>query len=213
MKLYTYWRSSAAYRVRIALNLKRVDYEQVSKDLVRDGGEHHQTAYLALNPQGLVPALEHDGEIFSQSLAIIEYLDERYADPPLLPAKPGPRAQVRSMALHIACEIHPLNNLRVLQYLRGELEQDDIAVTNWYHHWVAKGFTALEKQFDRYGHGQFCFGDSVSMADVCLVPQVYNAERFNCDLSDFPGLVQIAEHLRSMTAFAEAAPESQPGAT
>ena len=212
MKLFSYWRLSAAYRVRIALNLKRIDYEQVPKDLVRDTGEQNNPAYLALNPQGLVPAIQHDGKVFSQSLAIIEYLDELYPDPPLLPAGPGPRASVRSMALHIACEIHPLNNLRVLQYLRGTMDQDEAAVSEWYKYWIAKGFSGLEKQFESFSRGKFCYGDQVSMADVCLVPQVYNAERFNCDISGYSRLQKIVEHLRALRPFAEAAPERQPDA-
>ena len=212
MKLYSYWRSSAAYRVRIALNLKGIEYEQVCKDLLRDGGEQHDPEYLALNPQGLVPALEDGGEVFSQSLAIIEYLDERYPEPPLLPRDPAGRARVRSMALHIACEIHPLNNLRVRQYLGGPLEQDDNAVREWYRHWIAIGFAGLEKQFESFSGGKFCFGDRVSTVDVCLVPQVYNAELFDCDLSGLPRLREIVRHLRSITAFADAAPERQPDA-
>ncbi len=213
MKFYTYFRSSAAYRVRIALNLKGLEVEHVPLHLVRGGGEHRHDDYLALNPQGLVPALEDAGRVFGQSVAIIEYLDETRPDPPLLPADPGERAVVRSMALAIACDIHPLNNLRVLNYLGGPLAQGREAVATWYGHWIAEGFRGLEQLALRSSaDGRHLYGDSVTLADVFLVPQVYNARRFRCDLAPYPTLVGISRHLESLPAFVAAAPEVQPDA-
>jgi len=213
VKFYTYYRSSAAYRVRIALNIKGVAAEQVPRHLLRGGGEHRLDDYLALNPQGLVPALEHGGRVIGQSLAIIEYLDEIHPQPPLLPADPGERAVVRSMALSIACDIHPLNNLRVLEYLKGQLAQDAEAVGQWYGHWVAAGFRGLEQLAQRSSaDGRHLYGDSVTLADVLLVPQMYNARRFGCDLAPYTTLVGISRHLESLPPFAAAAPEVQPDA-
>jgi maleylacetoacetate isomerase/maleylpyruvate isomerase len=209
MKLYTFFRSSAAYRVRIALNLKRIDYEPVTKALGRN--EHRAADYLALNPQGLIPALEHDATVLSQSLAIIEYLDEEYPAPAFLPSRPRDRAQVRSMALAIACDIHPLNNLRVLNYLRETLQQDEASVTTWYRHWVSAGFEGLERQAQAHSSRQrHCFGDAVTLADILLVPQMFNARRFATDLSRFPTLVAISAHLETLPEFAAARPEVQP---
>src|SRR5690554_2885534 len=177
MKLYSYFRSSAAYRVRIALNVKGLSYETIAKPLLQ--GTHREPAYLALNPQGLVPALDIGDAVLSQSLAIIEYLDERFPEPPLLPADPIARAQVRSMAQAIACDIHPLNNLRVLDYLRRELKLDDAGVATWYRHWIAEGFRGLEVLARAHsGDGRFCHGASLTIADVLLVPQMFNARRF-----------------------------------
>ncbi|MFC4309657.1 maleylacetoacetate isomerase [Steroidobacter flavus] len=211
MKLYNYFRSSAAFRVRIALNLKGLEYGYISKAFLKN--EHRAPEYLAVNPQGLIPALEVDGTVISQSLAIIEYLDELHPQPRLLPADPLARAQVRSMALAIACDIHPLNNLRVLNYLRQELAQNDDGVNTWYRHWVAEGFRGLEQQVAKHSSTRrHCFGDSLSLADVCLVPQMYNARRFNCDLTPFPTLVAITTHLESLPAFDTARPEVQPDA-
>lgn len=207
MRLHTYWRSSAAYRVRIALNLKGLDYEPVPHHLAR--GEHLTSDYLALNPQALVPALEVDGAVLAQSLSIIEYLDERHPEPPLLPGTAIERARVRAMAQAIACDIHPLNNLRVLQYLRAETGCGEEQVTAWVRHWVAQGFAGLE----RLVHGErYCHGDRVSLADVCLVPQMYNARRFQCDLSPYPRLVAIDGHLTTLEPFDRARPEKQSDA-
>lgn len=215
MKLYGYWRSSAAYRVRIALNLKGISAEQLSVHLVRDGGEQHKAAYTALNPLELVPTLTLDDELdmdaLSQSLAIIEYLDEIHPQPPLLPASALERAHVRAMALTVACEIHPLNNLRVLQYLTQTLGVDEAAKNTWYHHWVASGFAALETLLIRHS-GRYCFGDTVTLADLCLVPQVYNAQRFNVDLTPYPNIMRVWAECNQLEAFADAAPERQADA-
>jgi maleylpyruvate isomerase len=211
MKLYTFFRSSAAFRVRIALNLKGLQYEALPKAFARN--EHRAPEYLALNPQGLIPALAVDGVVLSQSLAIIEYLNERHPAPPLLPDDPIDRARVRSMALAVACEIHPLNNLRVLNYLRDSLQQDDAGVGTWYRHWVSEGFRGLELQAREFSaNGRYCFGDAVSLADVLLVPQMFNARRFKTDLTPFPTLVGISTHLEALPAFAAARPEMQPDA-
>ena len=211
MKLYTFFRSSAAFRVRIALNLKGLQYESLPKAFARN--EHRAPDYLALNPQGLIPALATDGVVLSQSLAIIEYLNDRHPQPPLLPDDPIDRARVRSMAMAIACEIHPLNNLRVLNYLRDELKQDDAGVGTWYRHWVSEGFRGLEAQAREFSaQGRYCFGDAVSIADVLLVPQMFNARRFKTDLTPFPTLVGISTHLEALPAFAAARPEVQPDA-
>ena len=215
MKLYGYWRSSAAYRVRIALNLKGISAEQLSVHLVRDGGEQHKAAYSALNPLELVPTLtlddELDADALSQSLAIIEYLDEIHPQSPLLPASALERAHVRAMALTVACEIHPLNNLRVLQYLTQTLGVDEAAKNTWYHHWVASGFAALEILLKRHS-GRYCFGDTVTLADLCLVPQVYNAQRFNVDLTPYPNIMRVWTECNQLEAFADAAPERQADA-
>ena len=211
MKLYTFFRSSAAYRVRIALNLKGVAHESIPKMLMKN--EHRAPDYLALNPQGLVPALEVNDTVLGQSLAIIEYLDETHPQPPLLPSDPIGRAQVRSMAMAIACDIHPLNNLRVLNYLKQTLQQEQEAVDAWYRHWVKEGFGALEIQARQHSAGgRYLYGDAVSMADTCLVPQLFNARRFKVDVSSYPTLVAIGTHLESLPAFAAARPEVQPEA-
>jgi maleylacetoacetate isomerase len=213
VKLYDYFRSSAAYRVRIALNLKGVVPDERTFVHLRMGSQRAQD-YLALNPQGLVPALAlDDGEVLTQSLAIIEYLDETRPEPPLLPVAPPARARVRGIALAIACEIHPLNNLRVLNYLIGTLgvarEQKD----GWYKYWVDVGFEALEKKLSQEREtGVFCHGNAPTLADVCLVPQIANARRFNIDLSPYPTLTRIEAACLALPAFAGAAPERQPDA-
>ena len=213
MKLYTYWRSSAAFRVRIALGLKGLAYESVPKHLLRDGGEQRRDDYVRLNPQGLVPGLDDDGFILAQSLAICEYLEELRPEPPLLPADPRSRATVRSMALVVACDIHPLNNLGVQQYLRAELGADEAAAARWTRHWIARGFTALETLIARHsGDGRHGFGSSVTLADVFLVPQLYNARRAQLDLAPFPRLAAVGAHLEGLPAFVAARPENQPDA-
>lgn len=211
IRLHGYYRSSAAYRTRIALNLKGLAYEQRAHHLAR--GEQRDAAYLALNPQGLVPALEVDGTVIPQSLAIIEYLEETAPEPPLLPREPQARAIVRAMALGIACDIHPLGNLRVLNYLRGELAQPEPAVERWIRHWIGSGFAALEPLVQRHSaDGRHCFGDSVTLADIFLVPQMYNARRFGCELAALPALVAVDAALCELPAFAAAVPERQPDA-
>jgi maleylacetoacetate isomerase len=214
MKLYTYFRSSAAFRARIALNLKGLVYERATIEMRPPAAQHRSPEFLAVNPQGLVPALEHDGATIVQSLAIIEYLDETHPDPPLLPAAPVDRARVRAMALAVACDIHPLNNLRVLGYLRSRLTLDEDTVNAWYHHWIREGFTALEEEAKRAtGDGRHMFGTTVTLADIYIVPQMYNARRFKCDLEPYPTLRGICTHLESLPAFANAAPEMQPDAS
>jgi maleylacetoacetate isomerase len=210
VRLYSFFRSSAAYRVRIALNLKGVDYEIVTVDL--PGNRHREAEFRAVNPQATIPTLEDDGTILWQSLAIIDYLDARFPLPRLIPQEPVARAHAQALAQLIACEIHPLNNLRVLRYLRGELALDEAAVAKWYSHWIAEAFDPLETLVQRFSGGRFCYGDSVSIADVCLVPQIYNARRFSCDLASYPTLVRIADGLSKDPAFARAAPERQPDA-
>jgi maleylacetoacetate isomerase/maleylpyruvate isomerase len=212
IRLYTYFRSSAAFRVRIALNLKGVDYEAVPVHFLRNGGEHRQPEFLKTNPQGLLPVLDDGGALITQSLAIIEYLDSRYPSPRLIPEAPLARARVQGLAQIVACEIHPLNNLRVLQYLRKELRLDEPSVSRWVQHWIAESFRALETRVAEDGGERYCFGDAVSLADVCLVPQMYNARRFGCDLAPYPRLVRIDEGLRDLPAFLRAAPENQPDA-
>jgi maleylacetoacetate isomerase len=210
MRLYSFFRSSAAYRVRIALNVKGVAYETITVDL--PGAAHRTPEFRAVNPQATIPTLDDDGTILWQSLAIIEYLDARFPAPRLIPAEPVARAHVQALAQLIACEIHPLNNLRVLKYLRGELKLDDAAVSKWYSHWIAEAFGPLEQLVTRFGDGRHCYGDQLSIADVCLVPQMYNARRFSCDLAPYPTLVRIADALNATPAFAAAAPERQPDA-
>lgn len=217
MKLYTYFRSSAAYRVRIALNLKGLPYDAVPVHLVRDGGEHLASPYQNVNPERLVPALDTgdtDASIaLTQSLAIIEYLDEAHPGTPLLPRRAIDRAYVRALALSIACDLHPINNLRVLRYLTGTLGVSEADKDAWYKHWCLQGLQAFETQLLRQGrHGRFCHGDSPTLADCVLIPQMYNARRFNVDLSTTPTLVGIDERCMQIEAFRLAAPESQPDA-
>ncbi len=211
--LYGYFRSSAAYRVRIALNLKGLDYDQIPVNLVK--GEQRGDDHLMRNPQGLVPSLVlDDSAVINQSLAICEYLDEVHPEPALLPVNALERARVRALAQSVACEIHPLNNLRVLKYLVREIGADEAAKLAWYHHWIAEGFTALEATLSNDpSSGDFCHGDTPTLADICLVPQVYNAERFECDLSAYPTLQRIAANCRTLPAFQKAAPQAQPDAS
>lgn len=213
LKLYTYYRSSSAYRVRIALALKELDYESIPIHLVKDGGQQTKSDYLAKNPAGLVPALETEQGVLTQSLSIIEYLDDCFPERPLLPRDPAQRARVRAFAHGIACDMQPLNNLRVLKYLIHPLGVAEAEGKAWYQHWVAQGFTALEALLAQQADGSdFCFGDQPSMADCCLIPQVYNAVRFDCPLDDYPNIRRIDEHCRSLPAFQAAAPENQPDA-
>jgi len=206
---YDYWRSSACYRVRIALKLKGVDYETRQIDLRAD--EQNSAAYRAINPFGLVPMLEIDGHQLAQSLAIINYLDLRFPNRPLIPAMAAERAHVVAMSLSIACDIHPLNNLRVLKYLKNELGHSQEDVDAWYVHWVSTGLPALEAQA-KTRSGAFLFGDNPTGADVCLVPQLYNARRFNVPLDDYPTLLRADENANKIEAFAAAHPDRQEGA-
>jgi maleylacetoacetate isomerase len=210
MKLYTAFRSSASFRTRIALNLKGLAYEPAFVHLGR--GEHRRPEYAAINPQALVPAFEDGGFRLVQSLAIIEYLDETHPMPPLLPKDAPGRARVRSLSLLIACEIHPLNNLRVLQHLKRALGQDDAQVNAWYRHWVADGFQKLEAELARGAAGRFCHGDAPTMADCCLVPQVFNAQRYQCDTLPYPAVMRVFAECMKLDAFDRAQPARQPDA-
>jgi maleylpyruvate isomerase len=213
IKLYEFFRSSASYRVRIALNLKGLEYEHVGIHLRRGGGEQFSPEYRALNPQEMVPTLVDGGDVLLQSLAIIEYLDEKYPEPALLPVELLEKARVRALAQVIACEMHPLNNLRVLQYLRNELKQEEAEVMRWIHTWFEKGFGTLERLLADSRHtGSFCHGDSPTLADVCLVPQVGSAQRFEFDLSPYPTVQRIAATCNSLPAFEQAKPGKQPDA-
>jgi maleylacetoacetate isomerase len=212
LKLYDYFRSSAAYRVRIALNLKGVAPQRAFVHLRR--GAQHDAGYLAINPQGLVPLLvTDDGAVLTQSLAIIEWLDETHPAPPLLPGTPVERARVRALALAIACDIHPLNNLRVLKYLTGALGATEAARDGWYAHWCDVGLRALEVRLAREpATGRYCHGDAPTLADVCLVPQLANARRVDLDLAQYPTLLRIEAACVALPAFADAAPTRQPDA-
>lgn len=211
MKLYTYFRSSAAFRVRIALNLKGLAYEPVFVHLAK--GQHRERPYAEVNPQGLLPALElDDGTRLVQSLAIIEWLDEQYPPPPLIPKEPLARARVRSLSYLVASEIHPLNNLRVLQHLKRALGQSQEQIDTWYRHWIGDGLQKLEAELARPGTGRFCHGDAPSMADCCLVPQIFNAKRFNSDLAPYPTTMRVFENCMKLDAFDRAQPSKQPDA-
>lgn len=214
MKLYSYFRSSAAYRVRIALNLKNLPYEMASIHLTKDGGQQFKDDFRAVNPQARVPALKlSGGEVLTQSLAIIAYLDEVYPDPPLLPVDALDRARVRAAAQVVACDIHPLNNLCTLRYLKRQLNQEQPAIDAWYHHWVIEGFKALEQMIAQGNvSGPYSFGSHVSLADVCLVPQVFNARRLNVPLDAFPKIVSVEAACLKLAAFDKARPENQPDA-
>ncbi|MBL4910927.1 MAG: maleylacetoacetate isomerase [Alteromonadaceae bacterium] len=211
MKLYGYWRSSAAYRVRIALHLKNITFESQSVHLVKEGGQQHQAEYVKLNPSHLVPTLIDGDLVLSQSVAILDYLDACYQQAPLYPKNIADKAKVQALALDIACEIHPVNNLRVQQYLVNELSVTDKQKLAWVHHWMAIGFSSVEKQLANTA-GQYCFGDKLTMADLCLVPQVYNAVRFGLTMSKYPLIVGICERCNKLDAFMKALPENQDDA-
>ncbi|MCH7393254.1 maleylacetoacetate isomerase [Acinetobacter dispersus] len=207
MKLYSYFRSSAAYRVRIALNLKALPYETEAVHLVKN--EQQLASYRALNPSQLVPTLLDQDQTFTQSLSILEYLEERYPAKALLPKDLVERAKIRAFAQSIACDIHPINNLRVLKYLQNDLAISNEQKTLWYRHWILEGFHSLEMQL-QHSNGQFCFGSQPTFADCCLIPQVYNAKRFKIDLSAFPKIESIYQHCLTLPAFLNATPEQQP---
>jgi maleylacetoacetate isomerase len=210
VKLYSYFRSSAAYRVRIALNLKGLPYETVPIHLVKGGGQNKSPEYRAVNPQMRVPALAlPDGDVLVQSLAIIEYLDETHPQPPLLPADALARAKVRALAQIIACDIHPLNNIGPLRYLKNPLAHEQAEIDVWYHHWILEGFDAVEAMI---GPGPYSFGVQVTLADICLVPQVFNARRLKVPLDKFPRIVAADAACNALPAFAQARPENQPDA-
>lgn len=214
LKLYGYWRSSAAYRVRIGLNLKGLAYESVPVHLVKDGGQQHSAEYRALNPQRLLPLLVDEGNggvRIAQSLAILEYLEEIFPVPALLPADPLDRARVRALALHIACDVHPLNNLRVLQYLSGELGVEEPAKARWYAHWVEQGLAAVEEGLAPF-RDRLSLGERPGYLEACLIPQVYNARRFNCDLDAYPRILAMTARCDALEAFRLAAPEVQSDA-
>ena len=209
MKLYTYFRSSAAFRVRIALNVKGLRYESLFVHLAK--GEHRRPEYAKVNPQGLLPTLElDDGIRLNQSLAIIEYLEDKYPRPPLLPSDAVGKARVRGLAALVACEIHPLNNLRVLQHLKRSLGQSEEQVNAWYRHWIADGLAKLEAQLDP--KAKFAYGDAPTMADCCLVPQIFNAKRYDCNLAPYPTTMRVFEQCMGLEAFDRAQPAKQPDA-
>jgi maleylpyruvate isomerase len=213
MKLHNFFRSSASYRVRIALNLKGLDYEYRAVHLRRGGGEQFGSEFLALNPHALVPVLEDGAHVLTQSLSILEYLEETHPEPALLPKTPVERARVRAIALAIACDVHPLNNLRVLEFL-GKLGVGPEARTEWYRHWVDTGLRALETELVQRPStsGRFCHGDAPSIADCCLVPQLFNARRFGCDLSPYSTLLAIEANCNALPEFRAAAPDAQADA-
>ena len=213
LALYSYWRSSAAYRVRIGLNLKGLSYQTIPVHLVRDGGEQHADAYRDLNPQELVPVLKHGDRVLRQSVAILEYLDETWPTPPLLPAASRDRQRVRAVAMALACDIHPLNNLRVLQYFQRTWNVPQLEREEWARHWIAEGFAAIEAMLnDHPATGVFCEGDMPGLADCCLIPQMYNARRFSVDLAPYPTLVRVEQACLALPAFDAARPENQPDA-
>jgi maleylpyruvate isomerase len=212
MRLYTYFRSSAAWRVRIALALKGLAWTPEFVHLLRHGGEQLRPEYRAKNPMALVPMLEtDDGTLLIQSLAIIEWLEESYPKPPLLPTEPTARARVRGVALTIACEIHPLNNLRVLRYLKQQMDQPDAAREGWYAHWIGEGLSALEAMLSGQ-RGPFCFGETPGLADICLIPQLANARRMKCPLDAYPTLLRVESSALARAEFSGTAPERQPDA-
>ncbi|MEC3765995.1 MULTISPECIES: maleylacetoacetate isomerase [Cupriavidus] len=213
LKLYSYFRSSASFRVRIALELKGLSYDYVPVHLLKEGGQQLKPEFRAVNPDGLVPALADGEHVLQQSLAIVEYLDEVHPEPKLLPGTALDRAYVRGLAQEIACEIHPLNNLRVLKYLKHTVGVADEVKDAWYRHWIELGFASLQANLERSGKaGRFCFGDTPTLADLCLVPQVFNAQRFNIDVARYPAIAKIYEACMALPAFQKAEPKSQPDA-
>ncbi len=210
IELYDYHRSSASFRVRIALHLKNIEYTKKEIHLVNNGGEQLSPEYEKINSQKLVPTLKDNEKIISQSLAIIEYLDETYGTPILLPKDPYEKAKVKAFALHIGADIHPLNNLRVINYLLNDLKISKEQKSAWYQHWIHKGFSALENELKKSSSYDYCFGNTPSLADIYLVPQMYNAKRFNCDLSDFPRLINIDAHCQQNPSFQKAWPNEPP---
>ncbi len=213
LKLYSYFRSSASFRVRIALELKGLSYDYVPVHLIKEGGQQLKPEFRAVNPDGLVPALADGEHVLQQSLAIIEYLDEVHPEPKLLPGTALDRAYVRGLAQEIACEIHPLNNLRVLKYLKHTVGVTEEVKDAWYRHWIELGFASLQANLERNGKaGRFCFGDTPTLADLCLVPQVFNAQRFNIDVTRYPAIAKVFESCMALPAFQKAEPKSQPDA-
>ena len=212
LQLYDYWRSSSAYLVRIALNLKGLSYRQIPVHLVRDGGQQNREDYRELNPLGLVPVLVHGKHVIVQSMAICEYLEERFEALPLLPPDTEGRARVRGLVQTVCAEIQPLNNLSVMQYLKSEVGLDSTHYGAWYAHWIARGFRAIETWLSSDASGDFCHGNQPGLADCYLVPQVYNAERFKCDMEPYPRIRDIVSRCRALEAFSRAAPEAQPDA-
>jgi maleylacetoacetate isomerase len=211
-RLYSYWRSSAAWRVRIGLHLKGIDCEIIPVHLLRDGGQQHSNEYKAHNPQQLVPTLLHGERTLHQSLAILEYLEETWPSPPLLPTDTTGRARVRALAQVVACDIHPINNLRVLQYLEREYSVPQASRDNWVRHWVGEGFAALETLLNEPATGIFCHGNTPTLADCCLIPQVYNARRFGVDMAAFPLISRIEAACLALPAFFDTRPEAQADA-
>lgn len=214
LKLYSYWRSSAAYRVRIALHLKQLDFETIAVHLVSNGGEQHAPDYHAINPQEVVPTLLHGDRVFRQSLAIIEYLEETFLDTvSVMPSTVRERARVRALAQIISSDVHPLNNLRVMQYLEHETRMPQVERERWTKHWIREGFRAFETLLvENLSTGTYCDGDSPTLADICLVPQVYNARRFGVEMQEFPTITRIEQQCLSLQAFDDARPENQPDA-
>lgn len=212
LKLYSYWRSSASYRTRIALHYKQIPYEYLPVHLLRDGGEQHKPEYRQLNPQGYVPCLVDGDRVLTQSLAIIEYLDERYPARPLLPAEPFEKAQVRALAYMLACDTHPLNNLKVLKYLSGEMAISDENKNRWIQHWIDEGLRPLEAALAKRPSSRFSFGETPNLLDVSIPPLIYSAERFDCDLSPFPTVMRIHDNAMALPEFQSAHPQVQPDA-
>lgn len=213
LRLTTYFRSTAAYRVRIALNIKGLEHELLPINLLKNGGEHKTKEFLGRNPDGLIPTLEADGHVLAQSMAILEYLEEQHPEPSILPSDPIDRAYLRGLAQTIASDMHPLNNLRVQQYLVNQMGVSEEQKLEWYRHWIAVGFTGLETRLANDARtGKCCYGDSATLADICLVPQVYNAVRFECPMQDYPTIQAINDHCLSLEPFAKALPELQADA-